>query len=181
MTILSRIRRATVPALALLFAVASVPAFAQDEPQQFNAFAVSQANGTSVQTGEKQSTIVATLSGAFFIETDEGPVRSGSVACPAMVHVDLDTSHQTGSGACTFTALDGSMSWGDWQCEGFNLVGCRGAFKLTGGTGRLAGLTGEATMIWRPSSRDMQKQADGSMTGTATGILIWRDFKLVKK
>ena len=181
MTLLSRVRRATVSALAMLFVAASFPAFAQDEPQQFNAFAVIQANGTIVKTAEKESMIVATLSGAFFVETDEGPVPSGSIACPGMVRVDLDTSHQTGSGACSFTALDGATSWGEWQCEGYNLVGCRGPFKLNGGTGRLAGITGEATMIWRPSSHEMHKQLDGSVLANATGILIWRDFKLTKK
>ena len=181
MTLLTRARHAAVAALALLFAAASLPALAQDEPQQFNAFAVVQANGTIVKTGEKESMIVASLSGAFFIETDEGPVPSGSIACPGMVKVDLETSHQTGSGACSFTATDGATSWGEWQCEGYNLVGCRGLFKLTGGTGRLSGLTGEATMIWRPSSREMHKQPDGSVLANANGILIWRDFKLVKK
>jgi hypothetical protein len=181
MTLLSRVRRATVPALAMLLVAASFPAFAQDEAQQFNAFAVVQAKGTIVKTGEKQSMIVAALSGAFFVETDEGPVPSGSIACPAMVRVDLDSSRQTGSGACTFTALDGATSWGEWQCEGYNLVGCRGPFKLNGGTGRLEGLTGEATMIWRPSAREIQKQLDGSELANATGILIWRDFKLTKK
>ena len=181
MPLLSPVRRATVLALAMLFAAASFPAVAQDEPQQFNAFAVVQASGPIIKTGEKQSMIAASLSGAFFVETDEGPVPSGSIACGGMVRVDLDTSHQTGTGGCTFTALDGATSWGEWTCEGFNLVGCRGPFKLNGGTGRLAGLTGEATMIWRPGSREMQKQLDGSMLANVSGILIWRDFKLMKK
>lgn len=181
MTPLSRARHATVSALAMLFAAASFPASAQDEPQQFNAFAVVQANGPIIKTGEKQSLIVASLSGAFFVETDEGPVPSGSIACGGTVRVDLDTSHQVGSGGCSFTAFDGATSWGEWQCEGYNLVGCRGLFKLNGGTGRLAGLTGEATMIWRPSGHEMQKQLDGSVLANATGILIWRDFKMAKK
>jgi hypothetical protein len=107
--------------------------------------------------------IVAALSGAFFIETDEGPIHSGSVACPGMVRVDLDTTLQAGSGACTFTAVDGATSWGEWECTGYNMVGCRGTFKLNGGTGRLAGVTGEATLIWRPSSHELKKQLDGSV------------------
>jgi hypothetical protein len=36
-------------------------------------------------------------------------------------------------------------------------------------------------MIWRPTSHETQKQPDGSVSASAAGILIWRDFKLMKK
>ena len=69
-------------ALATLVAVAFFgPAFAQDEPQAFNAFAVVSANGTIVRAAEKQVMVVATLAGPFFIESDEGPIHAGRVTC----------------------------------------------------------------------------------------------------
>jgi hypothetical protein len=164
---------------ALLPTIAST-ANAQDEPRTFNAFAVVKADGSILKSAEKQATIVAALAGAFFIETDEGPVGAGRVACSGMVKVDLATTHQTGSGACTSTAEDGATSFGEWECTGFNMIGCRGIYKLTGGTGRLAGYTGQATLIWRPSSNELQKQLDGTVLQNATGILIWRDFTIAK-
>lgn len=160
---------------------ATTPAFAQDEVQTFNAFALAVANGTIVRAAEKQLVVAGTLAGPFFIETDEGPVPSGRVTCAASVRIDKATARQTGNGACTFTAQDGATAWGEWECAGYELVGCRGMFKLNGGTARLAGATGEGTMIWRPAAHEMKKQLDGSTLDNATGILLWREFKIKTK
>lgn len=166
---------------ALCLSVGGTPARAQDEPQTFNAFAVVGGNGGMVKSGDKQSVMVALLSGAFFVETGEGPVHAGQIACPGMVRIDLETKQQTANGACTFTAIDGATSYGEWDCTGYNLVGCRGTFKLTGGTGRLAGITGGAILIWRPSSSEFKTQPDGSTVQNATGILVFQEFKISKK
>ena len=125
--------------------------------------------------------VAGTLAGPFFIETDEGPVPSGRVTCAASVRIDQATARQTGNGACTFTAQDGATAWGEWECAGYELVGCRGMFKLNGGTARLAGATGEGTMIWRPAAHELKKQLDGSALDNATGILLWREFKIKTK
>lgn len=170
--------RDTIHVALLAALVAAAPAAAQDEPQTFNAFAVVLANGSIVRAAEKQVVLVGTLAGPFFVETDEGPIHSGRVACAASVKVDQASHRLTGSGACTFTATDGATAWGEWDCQGYELLGCRGAFKLTGGTARLDGATGEGTMIWRPSAAEFKKQLDGTVLENATGLLSWRDFKL---
>lgn len=170
-----------ITAVALLLAALASPALAQDEPQVFNAFAVVVANGTIMRTGEKQAALVGTLAGPMFVETGEGPVDAGKVSCQAAAKVDQTTAKTTGSGNCTFTASDGATAWGEWQCEGYRLVGCKGVLKLTGGTGRLAGASGEGAMIWRPSDSEFVKQLDGTVLQNSTGIVIWRDFKLAQK
>jgi hypothetical protein len=173
------VRRAL--ALAFAFLLPAAAALAQDEPQVFNAFAVAVASGTIVKSGEKQVLVIGTLKGPMFIETDEGPVDAGSVVCGASIRLDMGTARHAGSGVCTFSAQDGATAWGEWECAGYELVGCRGVMKLTGGTGRLAGLNGEGAMIWRPSAHDFKKQLDGTTLQNSTGLLIWRDFKLTKK
>lgn len=170
------IHRASV--LAVLAAFLAAPSFAQDETQSFNAFAVVAANGTIVRAAEKQLVVVGTLAGPFFVETDEGPIHSGRVSCAASTKIDQASRKQAGNGACTFTATDGATAWGEWSCEGYELLGCRGTFKLTGGTARLQGASGEGTMTWRPSAHELKKQLDGSVLDNATGILLWREFKL---
>jgi hypothetical protein len=57
---------------------------------------------------------------------------------------------------------------------------CCRTFKLDGGTGRMAGATGEGTMIWRPSARELKSQLDGTALLNVSGIVIWRDFKISK-
>ena len=179
-TLLSLAHRLAGVTLLASFSLAASQVHAQDEPQSFNAFAVVKADGSILRSAEKQATIVAALTGTFFIETDEGPVAGGQIACSGMVRVDLDTTHQTGSGACTSTAEDGAKTFGEWECAGFNMIGCHGTYKLTGGTGRLASYTGQATLIWRPNSHELQKQLDGTVLQNTTGVLIWRDFKIAK-
>lgn len=170
--------RDMIHAALLAVLVAAAPAAAQDEPQTFNAFAVVLANGSIVRAAEKQVVLVGTLTGPIFVETAEEPIHSGRVACAASVKVDQASHRVTGSGACTFTATDGAAAWGEWDCQGYELLGCRGTFKLAGGTARLEGATGEATMIWRPSATEFRKQLDGTVLENATGLLSWRDFKL---
>lgn len=175
---MTMLNRALVGALVL---AAATPAFAQDEVQTFNAFAVVAANGTIVRAGEKQLVVAATLAGPMFIETDEGPQQAGRVGCALSSKIDQASRKTSASGACTFTANDGATAWGELECAGYELVGCRGTFKLTGGTGRLAGASGESTLIWRPTAHELKKQLDGTTLDNATGIVLWREFKLKGK
>ncbi|MFZ5784716.1 MAG: hypothetical protein ACOY4R_31350 [Pseudomonadota bacterium] len=151
---------------------------AQDETPAINAFAVVSASGTIMRAAEKQLMAVATLNGPFFVETDEGPIPAGSASCVASLRFDQGRRGQTASGACTMTATDGATAWGEWACEGYELLGCRGIFKLTGGTARFEGATGEGAIIWRPSAHELSRQLDGSVLDSASGILLWRDVRL---
>lgn len=178
---MSSIDLARVPSLLAVALLAAAPAVAQEEPQTFNAFAVVAANGSIVRSGEKQAMMAATLAGPFFIETDEGPIHSGRVSCAASAKLNQATREVSANGACTFTATDGATAWGDWDCQGYELLGCRGTFKLAGGTARLEGAQGGGTMIWRPSAVELKKQLDGASLDNATGIVLWRDFTLKGK
>lgn len=167
--------------IALLAVLAAAPSFAQDEAQVFNAFATIEANGVIVRAAEKQFMIVGTLGGRFYVETAEGPIDSGTVSCAAAARLDEATAKTSGQGACTFTAHDGATAWGEWQCEGYQLVGCRGAFKLAGGTARFEGVSGESKLVWRPSAHTFKDRRDGAVLDKAAGILLWRDFTLAQK
>ena len=169
-----------------LFAVLAVlgttgPALAQSESQIFNAFAIATAKGVVVRSGEKQAMLAGTVMGPMFVETDEGPVEAGSVSCAASLKIDDNTKRQSCSGACTFTAPDGATAWGQWECEGYELVGCRGKLSITGGTARLQGVSGEGAMIWRPRTHELNKTFDGTTEITTSGIILWREFTLNAK
>lgn len=154
---------------------------AQDEAQVFNAFSVAVANGSIVRMAEKQVMVVGTVKGPMFIETDEGPMPAGTMACAASLRIDRENRRQTGSGACTFTAEDGAAAWGEWECAGYALLGCRGKFTLNGGSGRFQGVSGEGAVTWRPNAHELQAQLDGTTLQNTSGVVIWRDFKLTKK
>lgn len=167
--------------LAIVIILGGSPALAQDDAQVFNAFAVVTANGTIVRAAEKQVMVVGTVRGPMFIETDEGPVPGGNMVCSASLRIDQKNHHQTGSGACTFTADDGAAAWGEWECAGYALVGCRGKLTLNGGAGRFQGVSGGGAMTWRPNAHELEPQLDGTTLQNTAGIVIWRGFKIVKK
>ena len=174
----SNSRRLAAVAALLMFAAS--PGLAQDEPQVFDAFAAVEANGTIVRAAEKRLMIVGTLAGRFYIETGEGPVDSGRVSCAASARLDRASARTTAHGACTVTTHDGATAWGEWQCDGYELVGCQGTFTLLGGTARFEGAAGESRIIWRPTAHEFSRQLDGSTLDKAAGLLLWRDFKLAK-
>jgi hypothetical protein len=167
-------------ALCAALTVAATPALAEDEAQVFNAFAIAVANGTIVRSAEKQATIAGTVAGPMFVETDEGPIEAGRVTCSVMVKVDQGSRRVTGGGACSFVADDAAAAWGEWECTGYLLLGCRGKLTLNGGSGRFAGVSGESTMTWRPSAGLLKQQIDGPTIQNWTGVLSWRDFKLAR-
>ena len=57
------------------------------------AFAAWHAQGIMVQTGEKQATFVGALVGRMYVDTDKGPVESGSLVCPAALEVGSTALH----------------------------------------------------------------------------------------
>lgn len=175
---MTMVSRALAGALVFL---ATVPAVAQDDTQTFNAFAVVVANGTVVRAGEKQLVVAGKLAGPMFIETDEGPQQAGRVGCALSSKIDQASRKTSATGACSFTAHDGATAWGEWDCAGYELVGCRGTFRLTGGTGRFEGASGGSILIWRPTAFELKKQLDGMALDNASGIVLWREFKLKGK
>ena len=164
----------------LVFAFSVSSAWAQEERQVFSAFAVAQANGAIMRVAEDEFLVAATLAGPLFVDTNEGPVESGQVKCLASLKVQRSSVRTMGSGACSFTAEDSASAWGEWHCEGYLLMGCRGTFKLAGGSGRFEGVSGESQIIWRPSASELQKQLDGTTLASTHGLVLWREFKLAR-
>ncbi len=152
-----------------------------DGEQVINAFSVWQGRGLVVQTAEKKAVITGAFGGVLYVETSEGPVDTGNIACPVLINVDLETGQQRGLGACTFTAYDGALVFSEWECTGIALIGCRGKFKLAGGTGRLAGAAGSGSILFRGRFHEFAKHPGDLVSDSATGIAVWRDLKIAIK
>jgi hypothetical protein len=164
---------------ASLTAMPLAPAGAQDQEKvPVNAFAVWTSEGAVAQSDEKKLVMASALTGTLFVETTEGPVASGHVVCPAMLHVDTETGRQTGNGFCTFTAQDGARAFGEWDCTGVHMVGCQGKFRLTGGTGRLAGIKGSSSLVLRGGFHELDLRQGKPIGYTVSGIALWRDLKI---
>jgi hypothetical protein len=164
--------------LALATAVIAPRAALAGETMTFNAFSVWKASAQAFQTHAEAGTVIGVLRGPLYVETKEGPTRTGSIACPITIELSLENARQEARGRCTITTGDNALAFGYFECSGFHLVGCSGEFKLEGGTGRLRGVMGGGPMTLRGDEWAMKSGNTGEYDQVATGIAFWRDFSI---
>jgi hypothetical protein len=172
-----RSRPAFIAALALAATVAAAfPALAEE--QTIQAFAAWEGRGVIYETGPNSGTFVGSIDGNLFVDTEKGPTNAGLMVCPAMLEIDLVDATQRGQGKCTITGSDGAKVFAEWTCQGVHLVGCDGELKLTGGTGRMQGITGAGALTVRSTARVTAAGAtvEGSVAEIGSGILLLEDL-----
>jgi hypothetical protein len=164
---------------AVLAAILSTTPTVAAEEKTVNAFAAFEGEGKVYVTGENKGTFVGAIVGQLFIESEKGPLHAGRIVCPAMMQLNLKNGKQAGSGQCTITADDGAQVFAVWSCRGVHLVGCDGKMMLTGGTGRVAGVTGSGPLTVRTTSRGLVKTSSDkdSVITFGRGVLVLRGFK----
>jgi len=158
-----------------LLTVSAAAQTSQTKPRKatLDAFSVWQTEGQIVPVSMSKAVVTGTLGGPMFIESDYGPEDSGDVACPATIEIDLKTGYQVGQGYCTFTAYDEAKVFGSWRCEGTLSEGCDGQFTITGGTKRLASITGKSDISFFASRHDLRVTQQTTVADKAGGITIW--------
>lgn len=161
--------------IALLLAAGSASAA---EEQAMNAFSVWNGEGAVYESGPHSGTFVGAISGMLFVQTEKGPTRGGFMVCPATLEIDLVNATQRGQGKCVITGDDGAKVFADWSCQGVHLIGCDGELKLTGGSGRMTGITGAGLLTVRTTTRVVSTEAtvEGSLAEIGSGILILGDL-----
>jgi hypothetical protein len=148
------------------------------ESMTFDAFSVWQAEARTFRTGPSSASVIGVLRGPLYVETPEGPTRTGSIACPVTIELDLETGKQIGNGRCTITTADEALAFARFQCDGYHLVGCTGTFELTGGSARLEGISGGGPIGIRGDRWVLASESDSEVVQSATGIAFWRGFSL---
>jgi hypothetical protein len=158
--------------LLMGLALAIAPAAAADE-QTVKAFAAWQGRGQLFETGPSRATFVGSFSGMVFIDTEKGPLDAGFMVCPAVLDINLTDGTQEAKGRCTITAKDGARVYADVACKGVHLVGCKGDFKITGGTDRFEGVTGGGPVTIRSGLHEAAMGSGNIIQESAGGIIVW--------
>jgi hypothetical protein len=174
MTMTRLISQASLVALATLL----VTTVAQAEEATVEAFSVYQSEGELARTGPKAASFAGMASGLFFVQTTEGPGRPSMIACPVSIEVNLETGAQTGQGKCTIETREGESVFADWTCHGYHLVGCRGDFTLTGGTGRFEGVSGGGKMVVRSDLHELSLASASTVSRTSQGVIWWEHLRV---
>ena len=171
---------ATLPSRFLAVLLCALPlgaaAVAAEATPTVTAFATWTLQGVAVRAAPPPVALVGRPRGPLFVDAGADPVLAGRVICPGTLTVQLADGSQQGEGVCAFTAKDGAEAYGSWTCSGYHLVGCKGSFSFTGGSGRLEGITGGSDLLIRGELLGVAR-ATGQATGDEVlGIMLWRNL-----
>jgi len=104
--------------------------------------------------GPDQLYMVAVYSGVMLVDDGKGPLHAATIVCPGTVEADVKKGTKTGYAKCVITGEQGDRVFAEMNCTG-DAEGCRGPFKLTGGTGKFTGITGEGEMFSQIQAREI--------------------------
>ncbi len=161
-------------AVGLLSSVLAFAGYAHaGEQQTVKALSAWQGMGATFQVDEKEALVIGALGGVMFIDGAKGSLDAASLICPATVSINLVNGERDAEGRCIITDEDGDKVWAKWSCKG-DAKGCKGPFKLVGGTGKFHGITGGDTFILRIALRELVGvSSPDSFQQVAAGLAIW--------
>jgi hypothetical protein len=159
-------------ALALIAgaALSSTPASAAAE-QTLRAFSVWHTDAKLAPGDGGTHVFDGKVDGPFYVDTEKGPVNSGSISCQAKLTIKDADKTQEGTGDCTITVKDGATTSASLTCHGIFQVGCSGKLKLIDGTGRFKGITGGGDIVIRSDFADLQSNGVADPSTLQSGLI----------
>ncbi len=167
----------TLLAAVVMITSVGFGSFAFAEEGTVRAMAPWKGQGFAFPVGEDTAYMVAVYSGTMFVEDAKGALHAGSIVCPGTVEGNFKTMTKTGQGRCIITNEDGDRIYARFTCKG-DMEGCRGTFKLDGGTGRFSGITGEGEMVSQLQARAVTVVAGFDPAHQVSeGVIVWPKLK----
>jgi hypothetical protein len=155
---------------------AGAPALAADAAARVVAAVRNQ--GVFFEIGEHRALFMGALQGTLFVETGSDALDGSSIVCPVSFVIDVVPGF-TAEGHCTIARAEEHKVYARWTCAGTVMQGCGGRLTLIGGTGRFAGISGEADLLMRAVPREFAdpalaapRSAVGVAREAGTGLLI---------
>jgi hypothetical protein len=114
---------------------------------------------------------LGSIEGIMYLETADGDMDEAFVRCPIVQNIDPTDGSTSASGDCVIVVSTDDAAFAEIACEGIAGL-CRGEFKLTGGTGRFAGISGSGDMTVRSPVHALAADlTEGTVIRIAAGIL----------
>jgi hypothetical protein len=136
-----------------------------------------EANGQLFQVAVDKLQFIGTFEGIMYIEHGEGLLDAALFTCPSTQITEVLTNEIKAHGYCTIESPNGDYIYAEYTCDGAPGA-CAGKFTLTGGTGKLTGITGESDLIVRTAlSGTTIDQETGGTVSAAKGLAIWPEMK----
>ena len=107
----------------------------------------------------------------MYVESAEGDMNEAFVRCPIVQDIDAADGSTSASGNCVIVISTEDSVFAELTCKGIAGL-CSGEFKLTGGTGRFAGISGSGAMTVRSPIHALAADlSEGTIIHVAAGIL----------
>lgn len=136
-----------------------------------------EANGQLFQVAVDKLQFIGTFEGIMYIEHGEGLLDAALFTCPSTQITEVLTNQIKAHGYCTIESPSGDYIYAEYTCDG-EPGACAGTFTLTGGTGKLTGITGQSDLIVRTAlSGTTIDQQSGGTVSAAKGLAIWPEMR----
>ena len=156
-----------------VFATAGAPAASAGEKATVKASAAWVGQGRIFRTGLNDALFLGAFGGVLYVETEEGKLDAVDMICPGTVDIELKSGAQEGSGHCAITDEEGDQVFATWTCDGKQLMGCKGTFTLTSGTGKFEGITGKSPLKARTAFTEIVVDLkSGAVAESGAGLLV---------
>lgn len=136
-----------------------------------------EANGQIYQVAVDKIQFIGTFEGIMYIEHGPDMLDAALFTCPSTQITQILSNETKGHGYCTIESPSGDYIYAEFSCDG-EPGACTGKFTLTGGTGKLTGITGESDLIVRTAlSGTTTDQHGGGTVSAAKGLAIWPELR----
>lgn len=170
-----RVRVTTIFVSAILSLSAPVIAAEEGEVQALSAW---QGEGKIYKIGANEALFLGVFTGIVYAQNRKGALDAADLVCPGTAQVNLKNKSMVGEGKCIITTQDLQKIYADWQCSGTFGVGCAGSFRLTGGTGRFTGITGESEFLIRSGLWEIDATYDFDVVShSSAGLAQWPELR----
>jgi hypothetical protein len=164
-----------LPVLLCSLLGAAVPAAADQGTAKI--LAPWEANGQLFQVAVDKLQFIGTFEGIMYIEHGEGLLDAALFTCPSTQITEILSNASKAHGYCTIESPNGDFIYAEYTCDG-QPGACTGTFVLTGGTGKLTGITGQSDLIVRTAlSGTTIDQQTGGTVSAAKGLAIWPEMR----
>ena len=137
-------------------------------------------NGTLYSISENEMIFQGEFEGIMYVEKASGEWDTAFASCPAQQVINLKSGKGSATGYCEITVDQDRTAYAKWNCKG-EIGVCKGKFTLTGGTGKLKGVSGSSDFVVRSVLNVLAAgMGDGSVIRAASGIAILEKLTVKK-
>ena len=116
------------------------------------------------------------IEGIMYIESSKGEMHEAFVSCPITQELDIESGTTVAEGECEITASEDTVLFAEIDCEG-EVGNCEGVFKLNGGLGNFAGISGSGKLRVRSPIRALAADlGSGALLRIASGLAVISDL-----